>query len=192
VLRSGYKIAAAVGILTLFMGSTASAHGSLTIDEDKCVLNVGGKIIHFSGYQPLSSRTTEFCEDIPSVGKTVVVMDLVDAELRDAEIEVKIVPATDSFDEASRAPVVHVPFAKHPTGSISFSNEFKEPGDFIGLVTAGTKNGLVARFPFSVGKPRTTVWHYAAAGSALFLAVMLSFRFGMRRREQILKDVKRG
>jgi len=38
--------------------------------------------MHFAGYQPDSSRS-EFCEDIPRVGRTVIVLDFIDDALRD-------------------------------------------------------------------------------------------------------------
>lgn len=186
---AGLGVVLAVGGL-MTAHSPVLAHGNLTMDQDVCVLRVGGKVIHFAGYQPQTARTTEFCEDIPSIGKTVVVLDFVNDELRDIPVEVRIVPAAGSGSELERDPVLLVPFNKYPTGTISFSQEFPEPGDFVGLVTAGSERGEVARFPFSVGRPRMALWHYVGIGVAGIAAVLGFYLLGMRRRQRILSGVR--
>ena len=53
------------------------AHGGLSMEQDMCKLTVGPYMMHFAGYQEDAQRT-EFCEDIPHKGPTIVVLDMVD------------------------------------------------------------------------------------------------------------------
>ena len=168
----------------------AAAHGNLTMEQDECVLRLGRKAIHFAGYQPQTAQTTEFCEDIPSLGKTVVVLDFINNELRDIPVEVRVVSAEGSENELDREPVLLVPFNKYLTGTVSFVQEFNEPGDFVGLVTAGKDRMDVARFPFSVGRPRFSIWHYLGLGVAVIGAIFGFFLLGMKRRDRILAGTR--
>lgn len=166
----------------------ASAHGNLTMDQDKCVLRVGQQVIHFAGYQPELARTTEFCEDIPSVGKTIVVLDFVDHQLRELPVEVRVIPAAGTDGEWERDPVLHVPAHKYPSGTITFSKTFHEPGDFVGLVAVGTDRSAVARFPFSVGRPGQSLWHHVLLGILATLICVAFFIFGEKRRQKVLSQ----
>ncbi len=134
----------------------ASAHGGLSIEQDKCVLRVGTHIIHFTGYQPQETDTQEFCEDIPKTGKTVVALDYVDPGMRNLPVEVKILHVVDGWKADDEQPVeFSLPPASYSTGTIHFEHDFAEAGRYVGLVTA--KEGgadQVARFPFAVG----TAW----------------------------------
>jgi hypothetical protein len=71
----------------------AFAHGGLSMDEDTA--SVGPYLMHFVGYQPDSaSGPKEFCEDIPETGRTIVVLDYLNDELRDLPTEVRIIRDT--------------------------------------------------------------------------------------------------
>ena len=139
-----------------FWWGNASAHGGVTIEFDKCVLKIGSYLIHFSGYQPEVSGGTELCEHIPAVGHTIIVMDLVDPELRKLDIDLKIVQ-TDSWTAAQTyepgeggKEVLYYPGKKYERGSITVDHNFSEPGYFVAIVTDNhQKNTSV--FPFSVG-----------------------------------------
>ena len=65
------------------------AHGGLSLADDICKLTIGPYTMHFTGYQPESTQEKEFCEDIPAVGRTVVV-SRESAARRDAQREVTL------------------------------------------------------------------------------------------------------
>lgn len=162
----------------------AMAHGGLSMDQDKCVLRVGSYFMHFAGYQPSSSGATEFCEDIPEAGQTVVTIDAIDDVLRTMPLQVRIVrdtgaSPTESPREADT--VLYLPPKLYPAGSVSFEYHFEGPGKFVGYVMAGDKGQHVARFPFSVGRQQS-VWSglmpYVGLGA---LALMLLVYTGRRR-----------
>ena len=76
MIRVGLSLA-----LAAFAG-VVWAHGGLAMEQDMCKLTVGPYMMHFAGYQEDAQRT-EFCEDIPHKGPTIIVLDAVDTALRD-------------------------------------------------------------------------------------------------------------
>jgi hypothetical protein len=176
---SGASLAAALS------GATgALAHGGLSMDEDRCKLRVGRYVMHFVGYQPESaSGPREFCEDIPETGRTIVVLDYLNDELRDLPTEVRIIKDTGSPARLEDVTVLHIPPKLYPSGSLNFELNFQEPGKFVGLVTVGGADKAVSRFPFSVG--RTTSWLTLAVAALLtVVAAVLLYRFGVHRRNK--------
>ncbi|MFN0318043.1 MAG: hypothetical protein ACKVQA_23700 [Burkholderiales bacterium] len=162
-----------VTLLAMGWPGFAMSHGGLSMDEDICRLRVGPYNIHFVGYQPESSAEKEFCEDIPSTGLTIVVLDYVDQALRALPTEVRIILDTGSEENLDAITVLHMPPKIYPTGSVHFEHHFKEPGKFVGLVTVMDKQQLVARFPFSVAKGGSM------GKVAVWIALALAFGAGL-------------
>ncbi|MCQ8779955.1 hypothetical protein NQU49_25485, partial [Escherichia coli] len=90
----------------------------------------------------------EFCEDIPKVGNTIVVMDAIEPELREIPIEVRIIRDTGDESQLDAVTVVHLPPKIYVSGSVPLEYSFTTPGKFVGLVTAGAQGQYVSRFPF--------------------------------------------
>ena len=161
----------------------AHAHGGLSMDEDMCKLRVGRYLMHFVGYQPDSAAATEFCEDIPETGRTVVVLDYLNDELRDLPTEVRIIRDTGSEANLDEITVFHLPPAVHPTGTLHFEHVFPDAGNYVGLVTVAGPEKLVSRFPFSVGKPRSPA-PMLLAGALIVAGGVVLYRLSARRRER--------
>ena len=174
MITRGLRLGAVV--LYVLLASEAWAHGSVSMEDDTCKLRVGRYIMHFTGYQPETpSGPKEFCEDIPEVANTVIVLDYLNEELRDLPAEVRIIRDTGSMENLDAITVLHVPPALHPSGSLSLEAKFSEAGKYVGLVTVGDKEKAVARFPFSVGR-QSAIWHWlvlaaAAAGGLYFVGI---------------------
>ena len=169
-------------VLAVFTG-TAWAHGGLAMEQDMCKLTVGPYMMHFAGYQEDAQRT-EFCEDIPHKGPTIIVLDAVDSALRDLPIEFRIVRKTDGPLE--NAPEVYkLAPATYPKGTLMVRYDFMEDGDYVGLVYAGENRKHASVFPFSVGKPMGYV-HYIAVSIALIVLAWASYRLG---RQRLQKDI---
>lgn len=170
---------AAVGI------APAAAHGGLTMDQDMCRLRIGPYSMHFAGYQPERTLDAEFCEDIPSVGPTVIVLDMAEPALRKAEISLKIVKDTGQGPDGDAvAPVIlDIPPAIYESGSVPVRTTFNEPGRFVGLVTARfpavAAEPYVSRFPFAVGGSRFDF--YAVLEIAALLAGAGAVIYSLRR-----------
>ncbi|SFK40474.1 hypothetical protein [Methylocapsa palsarum] len=156
-------------LLTFFMsGASAYAHGGVSLDKDRCVLRIGSDLMHFTGYQPNQTQQ-EFCEDIPVVGPTVIVLDAIDTELRDMTTEIRVIRDTVggivaktpvladnelSSENLDPLTVSHLPAKRYPSGTVNFEHVFTEAGKYIGIVTVRNDHGqvYVSQFPFSVGR----------------------------------------
>lgn len=135
-----------------FFSTQAHAHGGLALADDMCRLTIGPYNMHFTGYQPDSTRNKEFCEDIPATGRTVVVLDYMEDALRPLPTEVRIIKDTGSEQDLQAITVLHLPPKVYTGGFINFEHSFSQPGKFIGVITVGGKEEHVARFPISVGE----------------------------------------
>jgi hypothetical protein len=135
----------------------AQAHGGVSIDQGQCVMKLGPDQMTFTGYQPQKSRE-QFCDDIPDVGETIVVLDAQQNELRDMAIEMRVLRNVGQKDDSENLEANTETFIapkKYKTGTLNFSYDFKNKGNFIGLVKAVSDDGTkvyVSRFPFSVGE----------------------------------------
>lgn len=148
---------AAGALVSAAVTTPALAHGRLGAAEGRCRLFIGPDIMHFTGYLPEASKN-EFCEDIPSTGHMIMVLDAEQAELRDMAVELRIVKDVGGEDKENEdldaVTVAHRPPRAYPTGTINIEHVFNEPGYFVGIVTVTGEHGerWVSRFPFSVGK----------------------------------------
>jgi hypothetical protein len=146
------KIMAACLFGLFVMSSTASAHGGLSADKDLCILTIGVYKMHFTGYQPDSSATKEFCEDIPATGLTIVAMDVMDKKMKTFPIEVKVIEGEAEAEPTDANTILHMPSKIYSTGNISFEHTFPKEGKFVGIVTMKVDGeDIVSRFPFAVG-----------------------------------------
>jgi hypothetical protein len=158
-------------LATVLLTSAAYAHGGVGMQDNRCVLRIGPDLMFFTGYQPQSSRD-EFCDDIPSIGQTVVALDMQDIELRDMLTEIRLIKDDGTHTRMNGLPVLtdselaskevldavtisYLSPKKYPTGTLTFEHTFPETGKFIGIVTVQNEHGqtYVSQFPFSVGQP---------------------------------------
>jgi hypothetical protein len=153
------------------------------MDKDVCKLRVGPYQMHFTGYQPESAAEKEFCEDIPSLGKTIIVLDDTEHALREVPIEVRIIRNTGDESSLDAITVLRSPAKVYPSGSVYFEHTFTNPGRFVGIVTVGDRGQYISRFPFAVGEGSSNTWRHVAvvlavvgAGLVLFLLPRLSGR----------------
>ncbi len=158
----------------------AQAHGGLALAQDMCRLTIGPYNMHFTGYQPDSTRNKEFCEDIPATGRTVVVLDYMEDALRPLPTEVRVIRDTGSEQDLQAITVLHLPPKVYPSGSVNFEYNFDKPGKFVGLVTVGGKVEHVSRFPFSVGETKIPLppsyFMIAFAGVAVVGVIFFALR----------------
>lgn len=132
--------------------SSQAQHGGHELDKDLCILRVGPYRMYFNSYQPDRTFNKEFCQDIPATGRTVVVLDYMEHELRSLPLEVRVIRDTGSELDLEAVTVLHMPAKVYPSGSVDIAYNFDQPGKFVGLVTVGDQQQHVGRFPFSVGE----------------------------------------
>jgi len=149
-------------LIALVLGLTglvtrAEAHGGVSLDQGQCIMKIGPDTMSFTGYQPQKSRE-QFCDDIPDVGPTIIVLDAQQDELRDMALEIRIlrnVGQKDDNENLAANTETYVAPKKYKTGTLNFEYNFANKGNFIGLVKAVSDDGsktYVSRFPFSVGE----------------------------------------
>jgi hypothetical protein len=143
-----------VCFLMLAIGAPLSAQAQHfhELDKNFCILKFGPYGMHLTEYQPEISDRQELCGDIPSIGRTVVVLDFIEGDLRSLPVEVRVIKDTGSEQELQAITVVHLPPKVYPGGFINFEHSFSQPGKIIGVITVGGKEEHVARFPISVGE----------------------------------------
>jgi len=159
--------------------SPAAAHGAMRFEQEACVLKVGPDFMYFSGYQPAISQK-KFCEDIPQAGDTIFALDYAQDELRKMTADFRIIREVPEAEEQARLAditVAYLPPRAYPAGTLNFQHDFKETGDYVGIVTVDGAAGehWVARFPFSVGHANTPRTPYYLLTAAVVLGFLLLF-----------------
>jgi hypothetical protein len=166
-------------VVVLASAGLCFAHGGVTMENDMCKLRVGPYLMHFTGYQPQTAPELEFCEDIPGTGPTIIVLDYLDAKLRDLPVEARIIRDTGDESNLDRVTVFHQPPAVYPRGTVVIEHTFAEPGRFVGLVTVDDQ---VSRFPFAVGtRGRRALVLYAVFATLALGAGGLLFLYASRK-----------
>ncbi len=148
------------------LGTAASAHGGVLIEEDVCIINIGFLQAHFTGYQPKSRGSKEFCEDIPDVAESVFVLDYLHDFLKDMPVDFRIIKDVQNFgiyakwkdiqnlEDIDADTVFYQPPTKYANGVLTVDYVFDKAGAYIGIVTARhpTEDKVYnAVFPFEVG-----------------------------------------
>lgn len=156
----------ALGALLALIAATSQAHGGVSMEDDGCIMRIGSYRAHFAGYQPELRSTQEFCEDIPEVGRAIIVIDYLDSALRSRSVDFRILRDVRNLEAKARyddlggtkaieaTGIYRLPPATYPKGTITIDHRFSEAGWYIGLlsvidpVSGGTVHSV---FPFRVG-----------------------------------------
>jgi hypothetical protein len=106
-------------VLVAVIGPTAAvAHGNVSIEDDICVRRIGGNMVHFSAYQPQIEPKAQYCTEIPDVGDTFLVVDLVDPSLRTMPVGVKIIQGVNENEQDEAKTVAYWKPVSHPDGVV--------------------------------------------------------------------------
>ncbi|MFT4562582.1 MAG: hypothetical protein ACI9BW_002328 [Gammaproteobacteria bacterium] len=146
----------------------AHAHGGVSVENDTCIMTIGPYKAHFTGYQPAVRASQEFCEDIPVVAKSIIVLDFISRPLRDMSVDFRIVRDVNNIGvtasyadlgspaDIEKATLTYREPKKFPRGSVDVALEFDQAGHYIGImrvVDSTVEDGreYISVFPFSVG-----------------------------------------
>jgi hypothetical protein len=180
----------------------AFAGGGVALQEDQCIITIDFYTAHFTAYQPDSSGDQQFCEDLPEVGTAIFVLDYLHRSLKEVPVDFRIIRNATGLGAYARLEDVqaladidsHTVFyrsrAIEPSGSYTVEHRFDEPGEYIGVVSAGHPTNdktYYAVFPFSVGITDYSEW-------LLWLLVVAAFPaafYIMWRRRQSQTSVAR-
>lgn len=176
--------------------SLAQAHGGVSMEDDICVMRIGTMRAHVAGYQPEHRATQEFCEDIPEVGRAIIVVDFTDPVLRESTIDFRILRDTQGLGAKARyeglgdaaqieaATLLKLPTTTYPRGTVTVDHQFTEAGWHIGVLTAtDAKSGQAIHsvFPFRVGV--RSYWKYLVPFIGIMALGLLIQRLSSRRKK---------
>ncbi len=126
----------------------ATAHGGVSMEDDLCVIKIGFLKAHFTGYQPKTNGTQEFCEDIPEVASSIFVIDYLHDFLKEMPVDFRIIKDVNNFgifanwdditglEDIEQDTVFYLPPMKRPDGVLTVNYDFQQAGGYIGIVTA--------------------------------------------------------
>lgn len=178
-----------VAVLLLLTAGALHAHGGVSIEDDTCILRIGAMRAHFTGYQPEHRATQEFCEDIPELGKAIIVVDFIDKALRTQQVEFRVLRDVQDLGKRARyedlgdaasieaATLFKMDAQVYPKGTLTFEQRFDSAGWFIGMLTAtDPASGVVQHsvFPFQVGVVHP--WRYIPAFVLVIALSLLIYR----------------
>ena len=142
-----------------------SAHGSITAEDDRCLITMGYLQAHFKIYLPRARQHTEYCEDLPAKGEAVFVMEYLHDTLSAMPIDFRIIRNVTgmgrfarwediaAIDDLDAVTVFHQP-AAISADVFTVMHDFAERGSYVGIVLTslpGADRSYTAVFPFSVG-----------------------------------------
>ena len=176
----------AMTVATVGWAAQAHAHGDVGSNQGQCLMKIGPDTMTFTGYQPLKSRE-QFCDDIPDAGPTIITLDAQQDELRDMNLEMRVVKDIGQKDPSENAESNTEYYSapkKYRTGTLTFEHNFPVEGKFIGVVTAKSDDGskeYKAVFPFAVGLTQTK-----NITIAVFFAGLALVGFGLWYKKQFI------
>lgn len=174
-------------LLLSLVASVALGHGSVTMEDDLCVIQIGFYSAHFAIYQPQTRQHTEYCEDIPDATESVFVIEYLHDAMRDVPVDFRIVrdrenrgrfvrwEDIEAIDDLESETVFYQPPVVRPDAVFLVNHPFMEEGDYIGIVTAPhpeLDQTYTAVFPFEVG---ATSWGYTPW--FILIAVLLQLTY---------------
>ena len=167
-------------VFCLSVTQQAMGHGSLTPDDDVCLLRIGYLQAHFKIYLPRTRGHQQFCEDLPQAAEALFVMEYAHDSLAEMWIEFRIIREitgkkrfTREKDIAKIENLDSVTVSYHPPRRepdvYSIVHHFDEQGWYVGIITAKTEDeSYTAVFPFEVGYTGYGYWPWVALAMAFF------------------------
>lgn len=148
-ITGGMRLIGLVALLLVPL-SGAWAHGGASVEADKCRIEVGPHLVHFTAYQPQLTGTTEFCNDIPELGNVVIVFDYEGKALRNMTVEFEITKEPEGTRVFYQEPTTN------PTGTYNTQLNLATAGKYLAHVTLVNEGQKIdAHVPFSVGTSQT-------------------------------------
>ena len=127
-------------VAALYYSDIASAHGTVSGEDDPCLRRVGERVVHFNAYQPQYELRGQYCTDIPQAGDTFLVVDLVDLALRSEPVGMRIVKGTN---ETEGELVADIRPSTHPDGVLR--GEVRLDEGLYTVILATEKQNLMRR-----------------------------------------------
>ena len=156
-------------IMALHAG-VAGAHGNVAMEQDSCMRRAGGgSMLHLSVYQPEIEPSAHYCTEIPNVGETYLVIDLVDQALRDMPVGMEIVKGSGGADSEIIKAIKPI---YHPSGSLS-QKVYLEQGEYSVILKGEAVPPVEYKYPLRVQMINYSELFQKAIGPTIaFLAII--------------------
>ena len=165
---------------------TSLAHGSVTPEDDLCIIRIGYYRAHFKIYLPRTTEHREYCEDIPGTGEALFVMEYEHSGLGDVPIDFRVIRNVTGqgtftiLEDIERIGNLNEITIFHHSASVqpdvfTYLHQFDDQGEFVGIVTVQqpeTGEIYTAVFPFEVGYTGIPQWAWFVV-----IAVFLQINF---------------
>jgi hypothetical protein len=177
-----YRILRWVAAGAALLGSSlAHAHGGVALELDTCVVEIGKYGMHFTAYQRATGGE-EHCWDLPEPGKTILVFDFVDTEMRSKPVELRVVETGEGGEIAVGGPirtVAELPTKVYPQGSVTLESEFEAGKRYVAVLVMSDARPLVLKAPIQVNPKQGTSFYVMIGlgimviGAVIFLVLRL-------------------
>lgn len=177
------RLAVALALGIVLLGARAQAQDTSLMDMNMnmgCMLMAGMHEMQVSVYR--SGAMDDSCQDISSPGPAVITLTSASKELRSMTAEVRIVRGTGAGTAASKnldpVTLAYLPPKTYPTGVITLTADFDEPGKYAVLVTVRDAKDMAmsGRLGMTVGQA-SRQWIFVFILSGVILAAAFGFYF---------------
>tara|TARA_B100000676_G_C18079091_1_gene849894 strand:+ start:236 stop:811 length:576 start_codon:yes stop_codon:yes gene_type:complete len=170
-------------IATALYANVAGAHGNVAIEQDSCMRRAGSSMVHLSVYQPKIEPKAHYCTDIPHEGETFLVVDLVDAALRDMPVSMRIVKGTD---EENGETIKIVKPIYHPDGVVAES-VFLEKGRYTVMIKGDGVPPVEYEYPLRVQMINYSEVFKKAIGPTIAFLVLIFIGYKITKTKKVQK-----
>ena len=128
--------------------------------KDSCIYSSDFYIVRFSAYYDPAQQVSDvdylqrYCQVLPDTGPLIVVIDLMDKDVREIPVKVKFVKLNESSAKGKHALIIDETAYETPTtGFIKNKVRFSNAGEYAAYVEIGEKKSLdydVLVIPFTI------------------------------------------
>ena len=185
MIKQAIRASATAFILMMSLHTgVAGAHGNVAMEQDSCMRRAGGgSMIHMSVYQPTIEPSAHYCTEIPNVGETYLVIDLVDKALRDMPVGIRIVKGTGDADSET---IKTVKPAFYKSGSLS-QKVYLEQGRYTVIIKGEAVPPVEHSYPLRVQMVNYSELFQEAIGPTIAFLVLIFVGYKITKTKKVQK-----
>ena len=185
MVKQAIRASATAFILMMSLHTgVAGAHGNVAMEQDSCMRRAdGGSMIHMSVYQPTIEPSAHYCTEIPNVGETYLVIDLVDKALRDMPVGIRIVKGAGDADSET---IKTVKPAFYKSGSLS-QKVYLEQGKYTVIIKGEAVPPVEHSYPLRVQMVNYSELFQEAIGPTIAFLVLIFVGYKITKTKKVQK-----
>jgi len=184
VVKQAIRASATAFILIMALHTgVACAHGKVAMEQDSCMRRAGTSMVHMSVYQPKIEPSAHYCTEIPNVGETFLVIDLVDRALRDMPVGIRIVKGTGDEDSEIIKAVNPV---YHPDGVVG-EKVYLEQGEYTVIINGEAVPPVEYHYPLRVQMVNYSEFFQKAIGPTIALLILIFVGYKITKTKKVQK-----